>query len=184
MFRELLYLPNLLSLGRFLISLPAAYCLAIYNFLCATLLYTLGAVSDFFDGFIARRYNMETKLGIFLDPLADKVLIVSYIAVLYLKDFHFRPMEFLVFAFLLKEFTVLLGLPISLRRGIVPKPNLFGKISTTLLFLDGLLLLYANWSGNDIRKLQLLLEGSATFFLFGATALYIRDGLTKLGWLP
>ena len=184
MFSQWLTPPNLLSLYRLFVALPAAYCLYTENFPCAGLLYLTGALSDFLDGFIARRYNMETKLGILLDPLADKVLIASYIAVLYLKNFQYRPMDFLIFAFLLKELAVLLGSPIALRRGFIPKPNLFGKIATTLLFLDGLLLLYGNWKGVDIRVFQYPLEGLATLFLLTAAVLYIGKGLTQLGWLP
>lgn len=177
--RELFYLPNLLSLGRLFVALPAAYCLATHNFPCAGLLYILGAVSDFFDGFFARRLGLESKLGVILDPLADKVLILSYISVLYVGDFKFRPSEVLVGAVLLKEFTVLLGLPL-IRRGFIPKPNIFGKISTALLFTDGVLLLYANWRGNDIHLLREFVEGLAVVSLLTATVLYIAEGMSKM----
>lgn len=181
--QELFYLPNLLSLGRLFIALPAAYCLATYNFPCAGILYILGALSDFFDGFLARRLGLESKLGVILDPLADKVLILSYISVLYVGDFRFRPSELLVGAVLLKEFTVLLGLPL-IRRGFIPKPNIFGKISTTLLFTDGILLLYANWRGNDLHLLREFVEGLATISLLIATVLYTVRGMSKIRGLP
>ena len=178
---QLLKPPNLLSLYRLLAAFPAAYCLYLENFLCSAFLYLTGAVSDFLDGFVARRFGMETKVGILLDPLADKVLIGSYIAVLYLKDFHYKPSEVLVLSLLLKEFVVLLGTPVAVGRGVIPKPNIFGKISTALLFLDGILLLYGNWSGYDIRFLQYPLEGIASLTLLTATGLYIRGGTTKGG---
>jgi cardiolipin synthase len=56
--------------GLFMIQTPWA--------LWTTLgLYTLGAVTDFFDGYLARRWNMMSAFGRFLDPIADKLLIAA-----------------------------------------------------------------------------------------------------------
>lgn len=70
-------LPNLISILRlFLVPLivalilDGAWDLALYGFL-------LAGISDAIDGFIARHFDMRTELGSYLDPLADKILIVS-----------------------------------------------------------------------------------------------------------
>jgi len=176
MFKELLLPPNILSLLRLFSALPSAWCLALKNYPCAGILYLFGAVSDFLDGLIARRFGMETRLGIILDPLADKVLILSYISVLYIGEFKYKPSEWLLFFVLLKEFVVALGFPL-VRRGIIFKPNLWGKLSTALLFADGLLLLYGNWKRVDITQLQKVLEVFAAFTLSMASLLYLKRGL-------
>ena len=184
MLRQLGYIPNLLTIYRLTIAIPAAYCLYIGYFSCAFFLYLSGIFTDFLDGFIARKFKMETKLGIILDPIADKLLILSYIVVLYYKGFPYQPSKLLILSFLLKEFTVILGFFLFLRKRKVPKPNLFGKMATTFLFLDGLILLYENWSGINLERVQQMVEFLATISLLGATLLYIKEGLSKLGKLP
>ena len=48
----------------------------------ALALYTIACLSDFFDGYLARRFELESNFGRFLDPIADKILIVSIIFIL------------------------------------------------------------------------------------------------------
>lgn len=47
------------------------------RFLAAFLIFLLAGVSDAIDGFIARHFNLRTELGVYLDPLADKALLIS-----------------------------------------------------------------------------------------------------------
>lgn len=71
------HLPNILSLFRLIIS-PVFFILLISEnsslILLAYILYIVGAISDYLDGLLARRYNAMTKFGNFFDPLADKFL--------------------------------------------------------------------------------------------------------------
>ncbi len=69
--------PNLISLGR-LLSVPVAVWLILADQIQAAFwLFIAAGISDAVDGFIAKRFNAETKLGRFLDPIADKALLVS-----------------------------------------------------------------------------------------------------------
>ena len=69
-------IPNCISLGRLLV-VPAAVWLILSNaFAAAFWVFVIAGLSDAVDGFIAKRFHMETELGRFLDPLADKVLLV------------------------------------------------------------------------------------------------------------
>lgn len=73
-------LPNNLTLFRIAIIpfLIALFLIQEPWSLWATLgLYTLGAITDFFDGYLARRWNMMSAFGRFLDPIADKLLVAA-----------------------------------------------------------------------------------------------------------
>jgi cardiolipin synthase (CMP-forming) len=72
-----LSIPNLITLGRILLVPVVVYAIASGAMDFAFLLFTVAAISDAVDGFLAKRFGMTTELGAYLDPLADKVLIVS-----------------------------------------------------------------------------------------------------------
>ena len=73
-------LSNLLSLARILLTVPALYFLSFntvgYNSL-ALAVALLAALTDYLDGKLARRYGAISALGKYLDPIADKVLLIS-----------------------------------------------------------------------------------------------------------
>lgn len=69
-------IPNFITLGR-VILVPIVFWLLLTNELeAAFLAFVLAGVSDAVDGFLAKRFNWETELGAYLDPIADKLLIV------------------------------------------------------------------------------------------------------------
>ncbi len=73
-------LPNILSLSRLLISFLF---FILFNLkdpllkLIALILFIIGSITDYYDGYIARKYNLSSSLGKFLDPLADKFLTIA-----------------------------------------------------------------------------------------------------------
>ena len=78
-------IPNILTLMRILIIPVIIIFLEIdgefYNWL-ALILYIIACLSDFLDGYLARKFDLESSFGRFLDPVADKILIVSLIFIL------------------------------------------------------------------------------------------------------
>jgi cardiolipin synthase (CMP-forming) len=74
-------IPNFITLGR-VISVPIVFWLLVSGEgQAAFFLFVAAGVSDAVDGYLAKRYNWQTELGAHLDPLADKLLIVSiYVA--------------------------------------------------------------------------------------------------------
>jgi cardiolipin synthase len=76
-----LSIPNLITLARILLVPVVVWAIASNQMLFAFLLFAAAGVSDAVDGFLAKRFGMASELGAYLDPLADKALIVSiYIA--------------------------------------------------------------------------------------------------------
>jgi cardiolipin synthase (CMP-forming) len=72
-----LSIPNLITLGRILLVPVVVWAIASGEMYLAFVLFMIAAVSDAVDGFLAKRFGMTTVLGAYLDPLADKVLIMS-----------------------------------------------------------------------------------------------------------
>jgi cardiolipin synthase len=80
-------IPNLISLGR-LLSVPVTVWLILADEIQAAFwLFIAAGISDGIDGFIAKRFNAESKLGRFLDPIADKALLVSVFITLGQEEF-------------------------------------------------------------------------------------------------
>jgi cardiolipin synthase (CMP-forming) len=71
------HLPNLICLIRLALIWPVAAALARGHFLLALSLFTVAAVSDGLDGYLAKRFNWTSELGKFLDPCADKLLLMT-----------------------------------------------------------------------------------------------------------
>ena len=74
-------IPNIITLARLLMTPLVVSMIVSQRFLPAFSIFLLASVSDAADGFIARRFDLRTELGAYLDPLADKALLVSiYVA--------------------------------------------------------------------------------------------------------
>lgn len=70
-------IPNLISILRIILVIPIAYFLWYQQFLTALILFLIGGLSDGLDGFLARRYKWETELGVILDPMGDKLMMLT-----------------------------------------------------------------------------------------------------------
>jgi cardiolipin synthase len=76
-----LSIPNLITLGRILLVPVVVWAITAGQMRVAFVLFLAAGISDAVDGFLAKRFGMRTELGAYLDPLADKTMLVSiYIA--------------------------------------------------------------------------------------------------------
>ena len=82
-------IPNIISILRIVLVVPIAFYLWNQNYLTALLLFLIGGLSDGLDGFLARRYKWETDLGVILDPMGDKLMMLT--AYLLLGWHHLLP---------------------------------------------------------------------------------------------
>ena len=71
------FIPNFITSLRLLLAIPISISIYQGNEVLALILFVIAGVSDSLDGFLARKFNWESKFGQLLDPLADKCLILS-----------------------------------------------------------------------------------------------------------
>lgn len=127
-------MPNLLTALRIVLIIPFAIYLWQDNYYWAFYLAAIAIASDILDGFIARKFKMQSRLGAFLDPIADKLTTLIAFYLLSLKGL----LPFWIFAITLaRDATLLGGFFILYQKRIqtLPLPVLSGKISTLFQFL-------------------------------------------------
>jgi cardiolipin synthase (CMP-forming) len=74
---SLINLPNAITIARILAVPLMIWLIVSGDYLAAFWIFVLAGISDGVDGFIAKRFGLQTELGAYLDPLADKLLLVS-----------------------------------------------------------------------------------------------------------
>jgi cardiolipin synthase len=134
------FVPNILSFFRLAAPIFLTPMILENDFKSAFVIFGLAASSDFLDGYLARKFHVSSDFGSVLDPLADKVLIISSYALLaYLK---FIP-TYVAALVVGRDFLILNAVAICkfLRIALKIQPLLSSKINTALqlLFLVGIL---------------------------------------------
>jgi len=131
--------PNLITLLRILV-VPFFFSTLLYytperDYLrvWAFWLFLAGSLTDALDGFMARVRHEISQLGKFLDPLADKLLLLSgYIGILFANGFPVTPPLWIVVTIVFRDIVILGGLGVLFiaNTPIEVKPNLLGKFTT------------------------------------------------------
>ncbi|MFW6287158.1 MAG: CDP-alcohol phosphatidyltransferase family protein [bacterium] len=126
-------LPNILSISRIILIPFYIYFFIQTNYLIAGILFSISAITDFFDGYFARKYDLTTKLGRILDPFADKLTIISILMALTIKNII--P-GYIAIIILIREVFIFLSSTISYLMGFdFINPTLIGKASIFLLYI-------------------------------------------------
>ncbi len=155
--------------------------------LLAILSFAITAILDGVDGYIARHYNQRSELGAILDPLADKLLLVSGIVLL---SFNHRPYLgqvplWLTGTIIGRDLLILIGIVvIRLTVGQVKvRPRLSGKIATVFQMIVVVWILL-DWDRDlNVRWLRVWTIGAAVFTGLSGL-LYVWDGVKQLGSHP
>lgn len=169
-------LPNKLTVLRIvMVPLMVAAMLIDFPFhmLAATILYVAAAITDFFDGMIARKNNLVTNFGKFADPIADKILVIS--AFICFMDLGLCD-PILIIIVLFREFVVTSVRLSAAANGKVVAANIWGKFKTvTQMFalfaifcLQTSLEFTAFFNGEKAAN-----ELCSTFYYIGEIALWI-----------
>ncbi len=163
------FFPNILSLFRIIDAILLVF---LWKFsLDASifiLLVSLGILSDFLDGFLARQFKVTSRLGALLDPIADKVFVNTLFLLLYLEKLI--PFYFLLLV-ILRDVLILIGAAVLLKRkrSFTPAPLFVGKLCTFFLML----FLFSAWMHCyfgffSIQFLHILMKISLVLVVFSA----------------
>lgn len=130
--------------------------------------FVVASITDFFDGYVARKYDLVTKFGKFLDPLADKLLVTAaLICFVQLREVS----SWVVVIILSREFIVSIFRAVAAADGIVIAASMWGKYKTVSQMAMIILILLNNYpfSGMNIPM--------ATIFVWIATAMTVISGV-------
>ena len=130
--------PNKLTLARMIATPIFMVTMLIdfpFHYLVSLIIFTAASITDMIDGKLARKYNIVTDFGKFLDPLADKMLTTSaYLGFLYLYSAkggsYGWQMTTIVFIVLFREFMVSSLRLVTAKSGLVVAANMWGKLKT------------------------------------------------------
>lgn len=161
-------LPNKLTILRILmipVFVVLFYVTAIpINYILSAIVFTLAAATDFLDGYIARKYNMVTDFGKFLDPIADKVLVSTALIVL-LGLLHTWYVAICVALIMARELIISGFRLVAAGKGMVIAADKSGKIKTFFTDVTIVVMLVAvqlnvewlNWTGIAMLGVSALL---------------------------
>ncbi len=140
-------LPNKLTIVRIILA-PLFLVLMVVNFphhyLAALIVFIVASLTDMLDGKIARKHNLITNFGKFMDPLADKMLVhAAFIGFLYL-DIGFG-MLWINFILLTREFLVTSARYMAATNGKVVAADIWGKLKTVMQMVAVIATLFFEW---------------------------------------
>lgn len=179
-----LNLPNILTLAR-IAAVPVVLVLLLSDSrasgVWAAAIFGIAAVTDFIDGWLARKWGVVTILGKFLDPLADKLIVMVALIMLIPLD---RVPAWAVFLILAREMVVTGLRSIASSEGIVIDASDLGKYKTIyqMVAIPGLMLHYDfNWFfGLEWGIFQVNMHNFGIFFFYIAFALTLYSGYDYL----
>lgn len=128
--------PNILTLFR--LFLIPVFVLVFFSTTDNSLIYSVSiflvaGATDVLDGYIARKYNLVTKWGMVLDPLADKLMLLTVLGCLAIEDY--APGWIVAIIALKEVFMIISGMFLYRNNTVIPS-NIFGKASTLLFYLS------------------------------------------------
>ena len=180
----LLNLPNILTLAR-VAAVPIIVLLLLSESraagVWAAAIFGMAAVTDFIDGWLARKWGIVTVLGKFLDPLADKLVVMAALIMLIP---HGRVPAWAVFLILAREMIITGLRSIASSEGIVIDASDLGKYKTIyqMVAIPGLMLHYDFYwfFGLEWGVFQVNMHNFGIFFFYIAFALTLWSGFDYL----
>jgi cardiolipin synthase (CMP-forming) len=169
-----LNIPNLITLGRILLVPVLVWAIAAGEMLAAFILFVAAGISDAVDGFLAKRFGMTSEIGAYLDPLADKALIVSIYVALGITGAIPRWLVILVVS---RDIMIVTAVMLSwfVGKPVQVKPLLVSKLNTLAQILFACLVLAALGLGFNPGPLQPILMGLVAILTLASIAFYVTE---------
>ena len=135
-------------------------------------LFIAACITDFFDGYLARKYNQVTTFGKFMDPLADKLLVCAAL-ICFLADPQANMPAWVVIIIISREFIISGFRLIASDNGVVIAASYWGKFKTTFQMLMIILLIL------DLGGVFTTIEAVVTWIALILTVISLVDYLAK-----
>lgn len=150
------YIPNILTAFRFIL-IPFIFISVInQKYLIALIIFTISAITDILDGYIARKYNYITDIGKLIDPLSDKLTQIFLLLALFILDIV--PWWILAIVFVKECVMIISASMLYSKKEVVVYSQWYGKLATTLFYLAIVCSLITNEFNISLSfKLDLLL---------------------------
>lgn len=175
-------IPNWLSFIRIALIPVFAVLFVQGHQLVAVIIMIIAALTDLFDGKIARKFNQVSNLGKLLDPIADKLSQMAIVIVL-LYSYWDNPIKYLFFFFIVKEVVMILGGVLLLSKGMRPTAaEIWGKVATNVFYIAMIFVLAFGKSGALCDVTGFTLPDVVTWILVILSALSALISL--LGYAP
>ncbi len=169
-------LPNTLTLIRVVLTVPVFILIVLGKWQWALLIFLIGALTDYLDGFFARKLNQVTRSGKVLDQIADKVF-VSSIMVAMIPQIP----AWLVALIVSRDSVVSAVRILAASSGNVIQANIWGKVKTLLQMALIAFVFFENTFLNRIQFIEELFVYSCAFFTFVSALIYVLQNRKVLG---
>ena len=172
-------IPNLITLGRILLVPIVVWAIASGSMWIAFVLFVAAGVSDAVDGFLAKRFRMTTELGAYLDPLADKALIVSIYLTLGINGEIPRWLVILVVS---RDILIVGGVILSWLVGppLRMRPLVVSKLNTVAQIVFACVVLGSLGFNLHVDTLKLVLMGLVAALTLGSIAGYLAEWVRQM----
>ncbi len=166
-------IPNIITLGRIFL-VPVVFWLLVSRRLeTAFFVFLVAGVSDAVDGFLAKRYGWQTELGAYMDPLADKLLLVTvFVAFGFLDELP----SWLVIAVVSRDLLIIIAFLFAWGVGhpLVVKPYRISKVNTVAQIALAALVLADGAFGLGWSTLRLVMVWITAALTLGSLAAYLQ----------
>ena len=167
-------IPNLVTLGRILLVPVVVWAITAGEMRIAFFLFIAAGISDAVDGFLAKRFGMTTELGAYLDPLADKAMLVSIYIALGITEAIPRWLVILVVS---RDIMIVSAVILSwlVHKPVPLKPLLVSKLNTVAQILLACVVLAALGFSFDAEIAVMLLMALVATLTLLSIAFYVVD---------
>ena len=170
------WIPNFLTSTRILLIPVFLYCLFAdfsHGKLLALILFVVAAITDAYDGKIARKYNIESKFGIYFDPLADKLLVLSaFYGFMFLPILSTTVKLWMIILISFRDIIVTLMRTLMQYKGVSMITSKAGKLKTFLQIITiNFILIYLILKSYQVDIPSVILQYNSLYFLMVITTM-------------
>ncbi len=168
---HLFYVANMITIGRILLAIPLYLTLKTHNLKFVLVIVVLGILSDYMDGYFARKRNEVSEFGKILDPIADKIIIITTTLAL-MSDYGLPA--WLGLTIIIRDIIIIIGsVFLSTRIKMVNPSNIIGKITVNVIAFTLIFYMF---------RLEMLIPAAtwiSLLFILISLVSYLIDGIKK-----